>query len=400
MFIARQPIFNQSKRVVAYELLFRQEREQNCFTGTNPHAATAFVVGGLFENGLYPIVGEKTAYINADYDFLMSESLELLEPKNLMIEITEDVIPDKELMLRLTDLKNKGYSFALDDYEEGIAEPLLGYAAVVKFDIRATPMENIDLEKITLINNHTLFLAEKVETGEEFIKAKEMGFKYFQGFFFRRPRIVEGIRGKNEKSAVYTRIFQELRKEEPSFERLETLIGRDPKMTYTLIRISSKAYNQKKQFTLKRALTNMGLRQLQRWIYILMLQDASQGKPRELMRLALVRTRLGEEIARNSILKKRRDEVALMCILSVIDAMLDEPMEKVLEDLQISQEIKDALVLQKGSLAAVMELIEAYESGRWKDVDSLQQQLNIHGKDLSHSYLEAIRWAEEVMMEF
>lgn len=399
MFIARQPIFNRYKQVVAYELLFRQEREHTRFMETDAHAATAFVVGGLFENGFHPIVGEKTAYINADYEFLVSDSPELLQPEKLMIEILEDVVADEELLSRLKKLKLMGYRFALDDYTEKVPDSLLDCADVIKHDIQAVPMDSIDFRRISSVNEKAMFCAEKVETEEEFLKARNLGFEYFQGYFFRKPQIVEGVKGTKEINTTYTLIFQELQKDEPGFRRLEELISREPKMTYTLIRISSKAYSRKKNFTLRRALVNMGLRQLQRWVYILMLQDLSRDKPRELMRLALARTDFGEKIARRSTLQKRREEISLMCVLSAIDAMLDRPMDEALGELRISKDIKDALITRTGELAVVMKLIDHYENGAWRDVEALQQEIGISREELGQSYLAAIRWADEVMLE-
>jgi len=399
MLIARQPIFNRQKNVVAYEVLFPHQDARNPHDGKNPQEESSLAVGRLFEDGLPPIVGEKTAYINAGYDFLMSETLELLDPENLMVGITEDVLPDEDLIRRINGLRKKGYRFALDDYEEEMTHSLLGHVRVVKYDLRKTPMDKINLEKIRSSNRDALALAENIDTTEEFMKAKEMGFEYFQGLFFRKPEVMESTEKKNQINKNSLRIFRELQKDEPSFTRLEEMISMDSKMTYTLIRISSKAYNQKKEFTLMRALTNMGLRQLQRWIYILMLQSASKGKPDELMSLALVRLGFGEEIARNSVLRQRREEIALMCLLSVIDAMLDEPMEQALSEIQISRDIKDALISRTGDLAVVMKLIDGYESGEWTEVEEISKRLKISSDVVSRIYIETVRWADEVMKE-
>ena len=144
MFIARQPIFNRSKQVYGYELLYRNQEQDVIFRDTTAQASTATVLGGLFELGIERIVNGKNAFVNFDYDFLMSDTIELIAPENLVIEVLETVSVDQSLIERLEYLKKRGYRIALDDFEETVADyPLVPLADIIKFDILLTPLSSL-----------------------------------------------------------------------------------------------------------------------------------------------------------------------------------------------------------------------------------------------------------------
>lgn len=190
MFVARQPIFKRNLEVFGYELLFRSTTESREFDGSSSQSATASVIGNLFESGIDRIVEGKYAFVNFDDQFIHSDSLELIPPNRLVIEMLENVKPDHHLMTRLKELKKKGYQIALDDFIESYHNyPLVPYADIIKFDLIATPLESIKQEIHTALSDRKILLAEKIETEAEFLQARKMGFHLFQGYFFSKPSI-------------------------------------------------------------------------------------------------------------------------------------------------------------------------------------------------------------------
>lgn len=298
MFIARQPIFKRNLDVYGYELLYRSGIQSDHFDGVSPQYATATVIGGLFESGMDQIVEEKYAFINFDEDFILSSSLELIPSDTLIIEVLENIKIDQNLIERLKDLKNKGYKIALDDFvEEYKSYPLIPIADIIKFDLIETPLETIEKDISLAISQKKVLLAEKIETKEEFLKAKEMGFHLFQGYFFSKPSIVGKSYKRSTSKIQYSRILLELKKEEPSYQVLAEIIEKDVNLAYRLIRISSLRTEDELIYSVKRALTYMGMREIERWINILMLQDLGQSKPNELIKMSLIRSRFAETIA-------------------------------------------------------------------------------------------------------
>jgi EAL and modified HD-GYP domain-containing signal transduction protein len=399
MYIARQPIFNRVMNAHGYELLFSPDETRTDYGEANPVKSTAAVLGGLFELGIDTMVNDTKAFIKFDYDFLMSNTLELVEPDKMVIEVMEGTFPDSILMKRLKILSDKGYEIALDDYRRSIGTQLLSdYSNIIKFDIKKYPIQSFQEEVKRLRDENKIALAENVGTMEDFQEAKKVGFELFQGEFFSKPSIIGGIKVKRLSNVVYHRILNELRQDEPSFDRIAEIVAMDVGLTYRLLSVVSKRrVSDEEYLTIKSALVNMGLKELERWVNVLMLQEISKNKPKELMRLSLTRSKFGEILAANSRFRKKKQEVSLMCLLSVIDAMLDEPMEEALEGLHLGEEVWLALVKEEGDLMTIANIVREYESGNWQKADTILQELRIHRDDVRHWYINSCKWADETL---
>lgn len=149
--------------------------------------------------------------------------------------------------------------------------------------------------------------------------------------------------------------------------------------------------------SIKRALVLMGFKEIERWINILMLQDLTIDKPMELMKISLIRSKLGEIIANHSKFKTRRHEVSMMCLFSTLDAILDQPMDDTLEGIEISESIKQALIYKRGDIRPILDLIEAYERGNWLEVQSKALEIEIEKNQLVKLYLEALSWSQSIV---
>lgn len=398
MFIARQPIFTPLKKVYGYELLFREGSSATTYTGTSSMSSTAQVLGNLYEQGIETIVGSGRAFVNFDYDFIFSDAIELINPKTLVIEILETVEIDQLLVRRLKQLKTKGFMIALDDFEiEESKYPLLPLADIIKWDIMATPLNTIQEIVTWAKEEKKIILAEKVETEDEFLEAKAMGFDLFQGFFFSKPKIV-GRQGNVEScKAHYSMILNELRNEEPSFNKIARIIETDVNLSYRLIRVSSQRKDEELISSISKALVRMGLKRLKRWINVLMLQDLSQDKPSELMRVSLVRSKFAEFLALNSRgFKMRKDEISMAGLFSMLDTMLGSSMEDALEGMAVSEDVFSALVYKEGDFKPVLHLVYYYEKGEWPKVRQYGELIGIDEEKITKGYLQSLKWASKV----
>jgi EAL and modified HD-GYP domain-containing signal transduction protein len=137
---------------------------------------------------------------------------------------------------------------------------------------------------------------------------------------------------------------------------------------------------------------------LERWVTILMMRDASKNKPLELMRLSLVRSKFSEYVAANSSFKNRKDEVSMMCLFSLLDVLLDMPIEDALEEVPISIDVYNALVHGSGSLKPVCGLLSSYEKGDWDGVFHYADIIQLNPERLYKGYVEAIEWARDILL--
>jgi len=399
MFIARQPIFNKALRIYGYELLFRADSDSSGFSGASSTSATAAVMGGLFEQGLNGVVGSSKAFVNFDYDFIMSDMIELIDSTALVIEILETVQVDDRLLERIQSLKKRGYKVALDDFiNDENSSKMTPCADIIKFDIRNTPLDMIRKQVKEALADKKVLLAEKIETTEEFQEAKRMGFQLFQGYFFCKPNIVPyGIGSKKSSHVVYARIMEELKKEDFLYEKISDIIETDVDLSYRLFKILGNKKEERNLNSIKNALVRMGRLEIERWVSILMLQDISKDKPDELFRISLIRSRFGEFIAHNSSFSKYQDEFSLLCLFSVLDVMLDCSMEEALSGLPVSDDVAELLIDGSGRFMPLFMLLRSYESGDWSEVEEYLEIVQIDPGILAEGYLSAIGWAAGIV---
>jgi EAL and modified HD-GYP domain-containing signal transduction protein len=398
MFIARQPIFNKKEEVYGYELLYRINEKSTQFEGFSSQSTTATVINGLFIHGLEKIINQKKAFINFDADVLNADFFHLIKPEYLVIEILEDVKITDELINRVNEIKKEGYKIALDDFVENYSDyPLIQYADIIKFDIRETPLETIKHEVRKAKSDRKILLAEKIETREEYNIAKSMGFQLFQGYFFSKPKIVEGIKGKKSINPNYLQIIDELQSDEPSYQVISEIIERDANLTFKLLRTIDQRAEKDSIYSIKRALTYLGLKELNYWITLLLMQDMGKDKPKELLNISLIRSKFAFKISENSKLRKIKLEASLMGLLSNIDAFLDLPIHEVLQQIKVTQKIKGALLEKSGLLGDLLNLILFYEKGKWEEIHILCEKLNFEANKLTEYYFESINETNSII---
>lgn len=399
MYIARQPIFDQRMKIYGYELLFRESSQAHVFSGTTAEAATAVVLGGLFEQGIEKIVGSAKAFVNFDYNFLMSSMVELVDPDTLVIEMLENVSVDNRLLKRIRILSRKGYHLALDDFEEEVSSfPVVDLASIIKYDIQKTPLNSIKVDVRQAIAKGKILLAEKVESEEEYQLAKKMGFQLFQGYFFSKPKIISKTsQAKKSPTIVYTRILNELKKDRFSYDRIADMITQDVNLSYRLLYALSNTKKSTRYTSIRKALVLMGAKEIELWICVLMLQDISVSKPDEVFRMSLIRHKLGEYIAERSSFRECKDEISIVCLFSMLDIILETEMEEALEGLAVSEDVHEALVHGTGKFQSVCQLVEAYEHGDWETVTNLSYEIKMDTDELSKGYFRAIHWTNLLM---
>lgn len=392
IFIARQPIYNRTQHVFGYELLYRSDNENSARIPDGDAATSQTLLNAFTEIGLNNLVGSRSAFINLTRSFLTGKYPLPLPSNRVVIEVLEDVEIDGELIQSVAGLARQGYIIALDDFiyrEEAI--PLLKLANIVKLDIQAMSEDDLRHHVATLNEYPQLkLLAEKVEVQEEYEVCRELGFHYFQGYFFSRPRIIKRKRVPSNQIAL-VQLLAELQSPDVTVPKLETLISRDVGLSYKLLRyINSAFFGLPKPIeSIQRAVVFLGTNVIKRWATLLVLSRVDD-KPAELMVTAVVRAKMSELLAK--AMGYPAEEICFTVgLLSVLDALLDMEMEKVLGMLTMSDEVNAALLRREGVPGKILEMVLHYEFNEWDEVrhSDLPQEL------LLDAYLQSIAWATE-----
>lgn len=397
IFLGRQPILDVNCNIYGYELLYRDNGHQNMFNGTDPDSASSAVLHrSLNVVGMQELVGSHRAFINFTRKLLVQGDWTVVPETRLVIELLETIEPDADVLAACEAAREAGYLLALDDFVFSPKfEPLLKLADILKIDFLQTPAD--ERKRIAQrLGNRVQLLAEKVETQEDFRQGKELGYKYFQGYFFCKPVIVS----QREIPAMKQHALQfirEINMPEVDFDRVEQIIKRDMALATRLLRyLNSSAVGLSNRITsIRHALTLLGQRPLSKWASLMAMSAFGQDKPSELMTTALIRGRFCERFGLRIGMQERELDLFFMGLFSTMDALLDQPMDKLTKLLPLPHDVVDALMQSPTPIGMVYSLMLACERGNNAEIDRLSQKLGLPLDELSTIYQQAVTWAEE-----
>jgi EAL and modified HD-GYP domain-containing signal transduction protein len=402
-YAARQPILDRDKKLIGYELLFR-DGVDNVFPDIDGDEATSRLIeGSQFNFGLEDLTDNKPAYINFTLETLQKGYPLLLGKEQVVVEILETIQPGKRLLALVKDLKEKGYILALDDYiHQPVWRHFYPYIDIIKIDFLTCDVDSIKaiIEAIKPYP-HIKLLAEKVETYEKYQVALEMGFSYFQGFFFSKPEMVQSKTLPPSEMAL-AELLYETSSIDLNLRKITEVFERDVNLSYKLLRYSnSAAFKRRAEIsTIKQALIVLGSEEIKRFLSLLFAAQVAADKPAELIRLSLTRARFAELLAISHGKMRDTGMAFLTGMMSLMDAILDEDMPSVMNKLPLTIEIKDALLKDEGLLATYLKLVKFYEQANWEKAKEIQQQLGLKPEEVPDAYHDALSWSNDQMSVF
>lgn len=400
IFVGRQPILNSEQKIVAYELLFRGSARAGQAGVLDGVQATSRLLINTFNNfGVERVLGDKRAFVNVSAGLLESDVLTLLPAEKVVLEILEDVPPTATVVDRCRQLKSMGYQLALDDFRyRPELEPLIGVASYVKLDARAlTPQEIV--EHVNRLRGRGLrFIAEKVETREEFKALRAQLINYYQGYYFARPETLSMKRMDPSAQQLMQLFNLVIGGAEP--QAVENGFRQDVALSYNLLRyINSVGFGLvRKVETIKHAVVMLGNAKLARWFTLLLFSHArhSNPAPQALFRVALARARLAELLGTPRLGGVHQDYLFMTGMFSLLDAMLDTPLEESLKSLKLPEAVHQALLAGSGPYAPYLELSRACEKPDLARIEALAPTLGLGLEDITRAQMEALGWAEQV----
>lgn len=392
-FIGRQPIFDRNMHIYAYELLFRGSGEASSAGVIDGDSATSQVILNTFVNlGLDKIVGDHIAFINLTRTFISDPDMIVAPPDRIVLEVLEDIEPSTTIINTLKTLKQQGHTIALDDFiYDPVYEPFLELADIIKIDIMALGNDEIQRHVEKLRTKNIKLLAEKIETYEEYEFLKELDFDYFQGYFFSKPTIVQGKAISLNQLAILE-LVSKINSPDVEVDELSKIIATDVSLSHKVLKfINSPLSGLRTDVdSIQQAVVLLGLLTIKNWVTIMALASGS-NKPGELSKVALTRGRSCELLARECKLSKP-ESFFTVGLFSMLDAMMDRPLEELLQELALSNDTKTALLEHKGVFGEALRCTLAMESSDYDLIvfDELTME------KLAEIYLEAISWADEL----
>jgi c-di-GMP-related signal transduction protein len=396
IFLARQPILDRNQNIVAYELLFRTGNVASANV-TDDLQATAHVITSLFtEMGVQSVLGRHLGFINVSGEMLLADMIELLPADQIVVEILETVKIDERIRDRCVALKKMGFTIALDDFSL-MREEHHGFLAlvdVVKVDL-------LELDQPGLINTTqrlkkypAKLLAEKVDSQQQFDACLQLGFHYFQGYFFAKPTVLSSRRADPSQVALLKLLGLVL--EDAGTPELEAAFKQDPKLTYNLLRlVNSVACGVNQHInSLSQAIMLLGRRQLQRWLQLLLFAlHGPSNFPSPLMQLAATRGKMMEILSHVDENRNYQEQAFMTGIFSLLETLIGLPMQDIIHQLRLSDELRGALLERTGTLGQMLTLCEDLERGDFLGVEKVLQGLpGISANEVTEAQLAAARW--------
>lgn len=391
-YLARQPILDAGGNVFAYELLFRNSPENSVAVIQDGVRETAQILENVLNNiGLSRLVGNHRAFINCNRQMLLDDIFGPLEPERFVLEILEDVPADDAVLAALKNYRARGFELALDDvvFEKENLKRLEPFFPLVKY-AKIDLIENFpgELRKAVPYFKEMGItpLAEKVETRGEFNDCVEAGYELFQGYFFSRPEVVRGKRMEGSL-AVILNLIQFLRGE-PTLLEMEEAFRQEPLFAENLIRYvnSQKAFRRHPVKTIQDAIAWLGCPILQDWLMLLLYAQPEMGRyfqKNAFFQNVSQRAKFLEALAKKVNSKEAFSSQAfLLGIVSRMDALIREPMPKLLAELEVDQEISNALLHGSGKLGTLLALAEAVENNREERLETLMKRLSLSKEDV------------------
>lgn len=404
-YVARQPILNAALKTVGYELLFRNSEENVFPDQTSANRATyRLITENFLSLGTNPNYLLSRCFINFP-QLSLTRLLPLSLPKEkIVVEILETCQPNDELFSAIKHLHRNGYIIALDDFNGGEEwERFIPYAHIIKLDLTAIGIDracDIVADRKRQ-GDKTAFLAERVESKDDFDKANQAGFRFFQGYFFSKP-IIEKNKYVSPKHAIALQLFQEVCGAEVNFTKVEMLVSQDVSISYKLLRFVNAASPRLRNpiTSFKQALIYLGEDQLRVFVALTTASYVSSNKPRELINLSMQRAHFCQQMSKRPACKEDSQQAFIVGLFSLLDALLDNDIETLIEALPLDENIRYAITQRRGVLGELLKLGEYFEMADWPNVESLCDKLKIELQETVDELLKAQKWSQEMEQHF
>jgi c-di-GMP-related signal transduction protein len=391
LFLGRQPILDRKQRVAAYELLFRSSHFDGANIDDDVVASHTVIHHAFTELGVEAVLGRHPGFINLNAPLLMSHVIELLPPTKVVLEILETVEVSDALVRRCIDLKEMGFTLALDDFvgHEREFTDLLELVDIVKVDIQLLRPEALEMVTRRLQPFGHKLLAEKVDSLEQARRCLDLGYELFQGNYFARPSVITGRRLSRSQTALM-RLLRLLLGDEND---IDAVLAEHPELTENLSRLARLVQGGD-------PVEAPRTRRPRRWLPLLVYMVSSApgaGVPSPLLLLAATRGKLMELLARALRPNDReaQERAFLTGTLSLVNALLAAPLAKILGTLPVADDVRRALLAREGELGALLALVEALEVSDLATIErALDRVPGLDHRQVIGLQVEAMRWAD------
>ncbi|WDE07568.1 HDOD domain-containing protein [Thalassomonas viridans] len=397
-YIARQAILDRKSRTIGYELLFRDSQD-NKFPQIDPDVATAkLIIQNHVHGDIAALTMGKPAFINFTEYYLVNKFPLVFDKNAIVLELVGHEFPSERLIKIIKFYHGKGYKIALSEYD--LAEHwdvLLPYLYLIKIDVKKINVKRLRA-LIEKARSHKVRLAaEKVETRYQLQSLAEVGFDYFQGYFYHEPEIVTG-QTLSPIKAQMLKLIGETAQDPLDFDAIAEILGHDVNLSIGLLKmVNNVATGTKVAITsIKQAAAYLGEKKLKQFVSILALSKLSTESTDEIAKQSLITARLMSELAQKSDFRQVKDFAFITGLLSAMEVILAMPMAEILRTMPLAKPIEEALMHRSGLLGELLSMTSHYIVGDNGDLLDKFNDYSLTAELIHQEFVSASKWCSEL----
>lgn len=409
VYLGRQPILDNNGALFAYDLFYRNNKVQHNIS--DYQFATANVLTNTLNKfGVKNIVGEHKAFIKVDGAFLLHELVLSIPSEFFIFSILDSIEMNQNIIDRIKMLKERGFEFALNDTKlcgETIDkfEPLFKHINYVKVDSLQCEGTNVDADIERIKSSGVKVIASKIETLEAYERYSAAGADLFQGYFFAKPKTIENDKFDPEQFSVIK--LCNLLLSEASIDEIAKEFEANHAISIQLIQfMNSGAFHFKKQISsIRHVLTLMGRYPVAQWLLLMVYAKSVNSGTQRSPLLIMVKNRT---TLMSSLIKLLRPnasnelvgEAYFVGVLSLIETIFMAPLQKVLDTLNVSEDVRSALIDHHGELGKLYDVVDAIEHFDTRRIEEFTVEYNLPSDAFEEVLANSIEESNEFESSF
>ncbi|MBR5116460.1 MAG: HDOD domain-containing protein [Lachnospiraceae bacterium] len=399
------PLFDGNMKVCAYSIFTLRENTFLVPTaeGIGRLDGAAQIPGLEIVNsvGAGTLADDQEIFVELNNINVFTDISALCEPphEKIVLLLDASITPDESYVSRLNDLKIEGYKLAMRKLEIKQFEAYREILRLMDYILLDHHKINISQAKIYFgkLFPKIKLCAVNVNSQEDYdVLTADGGYNLYEGEFFRMP-VVESDKEVAPLKATYIELLNVVNGPDFDLTDAADVIGHDTALVLSLLEMVNHMTRNSEITSVRHAAAMLGQKELKRWINTAVTKELCADKPSEITRLSLVRAKFAENLAPLYEMAGLSSELFLMGLFSILDIMLDKPMDEALKTVQVSKNIEDALVNNKGELAPVLNFVKEYEDASWHEVSRLLVLKEIEIEPVYQAYVEALRWYRDLL---
>jgi len=360
--LAKQAIYDKKGNVAFWEVFVQDATTDKYPEDIDPLKATTITVDVLVELGAYRVGEGKVVFVNVPAIFLEASMFDLLSPEYVGIELVENKNITTQTYNAIEILLKRGFKFCIDDFgfERIDYLPLLGKAHFVKIDLKNSPYNWQELKEVIAIvkSLKKSVIAKNIETEEDYKRAKEYGFNYFQGLYISPPTLIKDTRTISYLKSTLLELYQAITKGD--MKRIVSVLERDVGAAYKLLKFANSLRNEKIS-SLEEAVAYLGFDNVVKFAIVLALSEMfAKGDEKRHWERALYRACLAEKLA-ELYLPDLKAKAYTAGLFSLSQEIFGRRPENLALELGLDKDIVEALEKKPNGLSFILSLVELLE---------------------------------------